>query len=158
MAPEFLRRRGRELMPRPIGSFFPSLREQMDRMSRMIDEFFGMEEFGPPVMWAPPIDISETDHQVIATVDLPGVKPEDIDVSVSEDTLTIRGEKQEEREEEGRYTHFRERRYGSFSRTVELPASVDSERVNATYRNGVLRIEMQKSAERARKKIPIKSE
>lgn len=158
MAPELTRRRGREMMPRPFTSLFPSIREQMDRMSRMFDELLGTEEMGTLAMWSPPLDIAETDDKVIVTADLPGIKPDNLDISVSENMLTMRGEKEEEREEEGRYSHFRERRYGSFSRSIELPSDVDSERVNATYRNGVLKIEMQKLPERARKKISVKSE
>ncbi|MEW6379492.1 MAG: Hsp20/alpha crystallin family protein [bacterium] len=158
MAPELARRRGREMMARPMSSLFPSIREQMDRISRMFDELFGMEEMGPMAMWSPPLDISETNDKVIVTADLPGIKPDNLEISVSENMLTMRGEKEEEREEEGKYSFCRERRYGSFSRSIELPTDVNSDKVNATYRNGVLKIEMQKLPERARKKIAVRSE
>lgn len=137
---------------------FPSLREQIDRMSRMFDEFFGLEEGMSSSIWAPPLDITETEDKVVATTELPGIRPEDRDISISDNMLAIRGEKKEERETAEEYAYCCERQYGEFRRSVELPSTVDSDRVNANYRNGVLRIEMQKSSEQKRKKIPIKAE
>jgi len=137
---------------------FPSLREQMDRMSRMFDEFFGLEEGMPSAIWAPPLDIMETEDKIVATTELPGINPDDLDISITDNVLTVKGEKKEEKQAEGGYAYCCERQYGEFRRSVELPSSVDSDKVNASYRNGVLRIEMQKSAEVKRKKIPIRTE
>jgi HSP20 family protein len=158
MARELTRRHGRELMSRPLSTMFPSLHEQVSRMSRMFEEFFGPEVEMPSGIWAPPLDISETEDRVVATTELPGVKPEDLDISISDNMLTIRGEKKEEKEISGGYSYCCERQYGEFRRSVELPTSVDSDKVNASYRNGVLRVEMQKSGEQKRKKISIKAE
>jgi len=158
MARELTRRRGRELMPKPLSTMFPSLRDQVDRMSRMFDEFFGSEEGMSSAIWAPPLDITETEDKVVATTELPGIRPEDLDISLSDNVLTIRGEKKETKQTEGEYAYCCERQYGEFRRSMELPSSVDSDKVNASYHNGVLRIEMQKSAELKRKKIPIKTE
>ncbi|MEW5805068.1 MAG: Hsp20/alpha crystallin family protein [bacterium] len=158
MARELSRRPGRELMARSLSSMFPPLREQMERMSRMVDEFFGPMEGMRSAMWSPSLDITETEDKVTATVELPGIRPEDMDISISDNILTIRGEKREERKAEEGYAYCCERQYGEFRRSVELPSSVNSERVNATYRNGILTIEMPKSEEMKRKKISIRAE
>jgi HSP20 family protein len=154
------RERGRELMMAAPRSLTPFFREQFDRMSRRFDEFFGREEAAHPMarMWGPPMDIKETEHKVMVSVDIPGLKPEDIDISTSENILTVKGEKREEKEEKGEHAYASERRYGAFHRSVELPCLIDPDKVDASYHNGVLRIEMQKIPEPHRRKIQVKSQ
>lgn len=149
-----LAKRGKALSPRTL---FPSLREEMDRMGRLFEEFFGQGELAPSAgaIWGPPMDITETEDKVRVMADLPGINPEELDISISDNILTVRGEKKEEREEQGEYPYSAERRYGSFSRSIDLPCSVDPNQVNANYHNGVLKIEMQKSPEIRRKKISV---
>lgn len=136
-------------------SILPALSEEIDRMGRMFNEFFGREEMTPMAMWGPPMDVSETEDKVIVKADLPGIDPHGLDISVTEDMLTVKGEKKEEKEEKGEYYYSSERKCGEFSRSVRLPSTVDQDKINATYNNGVLRVEMQKVAE-ARKKIEVK--
>jgi HSP20 family protein len=108
-------------------------------------------------LWTPSVDVSETPKEVIVKAELPGMDPKDIDVSVRGDILTLSGERKQETEEKGENFHRVERSYGSFSRSVKLPAEVDSGKVDATYKDGVLRITMPKTKEAATKKIQVKA-
>lgn len=106
----------------------------------------------------PAMDLSETDGAVEVKLDVPGMKPEDIDIQLSGNTLTIKGERKEEKEEKGRRFHRVERRAGGFTRTAVLPCDVKDEKVDATYHDGVLTISMQKSEPAKTKKIAVKSQ
>ena len=127
---------------------------EMAPMRRAMDRMF--DEVWTPTIWherrhAFPVDLSETDDAVVAKAALPGVNPEEVDVSVNDDFLTIKGEtKQEMKDEREQYLH-RELTYGAFSRTVQLPTSVDSEKATAEYEGGVLTITLPKlEGQRAR--------
>lgn len=126
----------------------------------MFDRFFkGGEssDFGmTAASWAPPLDLSETADKVTVKAEIPGMDPKEIDISIQGDTLIIKGEKKEEKEEKGKNYYRMERRYGSFSRVVDLPASVDTNRVTAECKNGVLEITMQKKEEVKPKQISVK--
>ncbi len=142
---------------------FPELRDATDRF---FEEFF--RHFGPPMArwhgpWdlttdmmgteRPRVDISESDKEIIVTAELPGVEKEDIDISVTDDRITIRGEKRSQEEEERGYYRF-ERSYGAFQRSFPIPCEVESDKVDASFKNGVLRMRMPKSQaakERTRK-------
>ena len=105
--------------------------------------------------WTLPVDIVETKDNVIVKVSAPGVKPEDMDISVIGDALTLKGElKSEERFEEGNYVR-KERRYGSFQRTLTLPTSVVADRANAEFENGVLTLTLPKADEAKPKSIKV---
>ena len=104
----------------------------------------------------PPLDVSETEENILVKVEVPGIEPKDIDISISGDTLTIKGEKKSEKEEKGRNYHFMERSCGSFSRSVGLPTSVKFEQVKAEYKKGILEITLPKSEKSKIKKIPVK--
>jgi HSP20 family protein len=88
--------------------------------------------------------------------ELPGIDPKEIDISIRGDMLTIRGERKKEEEKKGENYHRVERSYGSFSRCVRLPAEVDPNKVDAKYKDGILKIEMAKTKEAATKKIEVK--
>ena len=134
---------GRELEPRRDP--FNYLRSQIDRI--FDDAFSGHggwlgERNG---MFAPQLDVTENDKEVKVCAELPGIEPKDLDVKVTDDELTIRGEKHSERsadEKEGRY--WSERTYGSFERTIPLPTEVDGEKASSEFKNGVLRITLPK--------------
>lgn len=132
-----------------------SLREAMDRLfeeSFLPSTFFGLEA-SPAV--ALPIDMYETDDHLVVKATVPGVKPEDIEVTVTGDLLTIKGEfKSEEKTEKRNYLR-QERRYGSFCRQVSLPVGVDSNKAQATFENGVLTLELPKVAEAKAKSIKV---
>jgi HSP20 family protein len=97
--------------------------------------------------WRPLVDVVETKEQTLLKVEIPGVKPEDFAISIEKDTLTVKGERRQELEatEEG-YTRL-ERAYGTFQRSMILPPTVDADKVKATYRDGVLEIQLPKKEE-----------
>ena len=108
----------------------------------------------------PHVDVTETEKEIKITAELPGIDEKDIDVSVTRDTLTLKGEKKEEKEDNGKDYYRMERSYGSFSRTIPLPVEVDTEKILASYKKGILNIKIPKSAKamEGKKKIAIKAE
>ena len=107
--------------------------------------------------WAMPLDITENEDAFVVKASLPGMNPDDLEVMVNGDVLTIRGElKQEQETKEQRY-HLRERRFGAFGRSVALPAPVQSDQVEADYHNGVLTLTLPKREEVKPKRIQIKA-
>jgi HSP20 family protein len=108
-------------------------------------------------IFAPQLDVTETDKEVKVCAELPGIESKDLDVKVTDDELTIRGEKRSEREsgDGGRYCS--ERSFGSFERTIPLPTQVDGEKATSEFRNGVLRISLPKGegAKPRSHKIPV---
>ncbi len=94
--------------------------------------------------WLPPIDIKEKDEQIVLRADLPGMQMEDIHVRMQENTITIEGERKQEKEEKKGNTLRIERSYGKFSRSFTLPNVVDQDKIKATYQNGVLEIALPK--------------
>jgi HSP20 family protein len=130
-----------------------ALREELDEL---LSRFFGSGEEG----WfagrlAPALDLSETDAALEIRLDLPGLKPEGIDVHLSGGTLTVSGERVEETGEKDRTIHRSERRTGRFSRSVTLPCGVDEDAASAQYRDGVLIITLPKRAEERSRRIEI---
>lgn len=129
-------------------------------MDRLFDRFFDWRPslFGRgEARWMPSVDLSETSKEIIVKVEVPGMEPQDIQVSVTGNVLTIQGEKKYEKEEKDENIHRVERRYGSFYRTVQLPAEVESDKADATYKNGILKLRLPKTKEQAAKKIEIKA-
>jgi HSP20 family protein len=131
-----------------------AIREEMNDLRA---RFFGEADEG----WfagamAPLLDLSETETAVEVRMDLPGVTAKDIDIQISGNVLTVRGQRQEEKEEKGRAFHRVERSYGSFSRSVTLPCPVAESEVAAEYRDGVLTITLPKTEESKPHKIKVK--
>jgi HSP20 family protein len=102
-----------------------------------------------------PVDVLETGEEVIVKASLPGVKPEDIDISVHGDVLTIKGESKEEKEEKAQNWYRHERRYGAAMRQITLPNEVSAENAQATFENGVLRLTLPKSETAKPKTIKV---
>ncbi len=123
-------------------------------MDRFLDEFLGRPLAQVEATWVltPHVDLYETDDAIVLKATVPGVKPEDLQVSITGDVLTLRGEVREDAEEEGATYYLRERRYGTFSRSIRLPAPVVADEAEATFENGVLTLVLPK-AEEARPKI-----
>jgi HSP20 family protein len=142
---------GRRRERHPLATF----REEMDRL---FEDFFG-RPWGIEPFWREggrlSLDVAETEDEIVVTADLPGVDPKDIDITLSGDVLTIKGEKKEETEEKKRDYHRMERRYGSFSRSVALPPAADPEKVSASYKDGVLKVSLGKKAEAKAKSVKI---
>lgn len=129
---------------------------------RMQDPF-GMDSFLPGFPFfeenrlTPRVDIREGNRHITVKAEIPGVEKEDIDISVSGSRLHIKGEKKQEKEEKGGNYYRLESGYGFFSRSIELPAPVDPETVDAKYKRGVLTVKMKKTKETHSRKIPIQS-
>lgn len=160
-------------MPRStLPSLFGNDRDPFTALRKQFDDVFdnwtsgaGLPAvFNQPGGFAPRIDVSETDREVKVCAELPGLEEKDVEVKLTGNQLTIRGEKKSEHEEkeggekEGRYFHRVERSYGSFQRNVMLPFDVDAEKVEATFKNGVLTVMLPKptEAQQAAKKIEVK--
>jgi HSP20 family protein len=144
----------RDLVPRFEG-YWPVRRA----LESMLDDFFqgfpreGIVSELLETAGRPRIDMEETDEAYRLSAEMPGIDEKDIDVSVTGNILTIRGERREEKTEEREgHTICRERRYGTFERSISLPIEVDMDNISASYRNGVLHLEMPKS-EQAREKV-----
>lgn len=135
------------------GGVFDSLRREFNQL---FDRFWsGQLEPMQLSRWVPAVDISETDDAVLVQAEVPGLDPEDIDVSVADNVLTIKGEKKECREERGENYHRVERRYGTFSRSIQLPTEISVEKAEAVVRNGVLEIRLPKHEGAKAKRIKI---
>ena len=104
---------------------------------------------------SPKLDISETDNDVSVQLDLPGMKPEELDVQVQNNVLTVRGERFETTESNFRKYHRIERQIGMFSRSINLPCIVDDEKVKASYKNGVLSVSIPKCQEAREKRVSV---
>lgn len=103
-------------------------------------------------------DVYETNGDICVEMALPGIKPEDVAISVAGNTVSISGETQEEEKEERKNYYQRQLRYGSFSETIMLPTDVQSEKADATYRNGVIKVTLPKSEDKRGKQIKIRAE
>ncbi len=129
-------------------------------MDRLWDDYFGpgrralrpMEED-----WMPAVDISETGDKITVKAEVPGLEAKDIEIAMVGDTMTIKGEKKLEREEMEENYHTVERSYGSLTRAMKLPATVDADKVEASYKNGVLTVVLPKKEEVKPKAIEIKA-
>ncbi|MBT6158256.1 MAG: Hsp20/alpha crystallin family protein [Planctomycetaceae bacterium] len=153
-----------ELSPRPatgLGRFFDrdpfrSLQHQMDDlMASFSREWDGSHWLSTE--FHPSIDVSETDDAIEIRVDLPGIKPEEVDVEVRGNLLQITGERKEEREEKGKTWHRTERHVGKFARTMTLPCDVQDNEVEAECCEGVLRITLPKAEQARTHKIPVRA-
>jgi len=150
---------------RPTGlepTSLATLADFRNEMNRLFEGFFSrplpaMTWFDTvePGQWLPTVDMSENERQIHVRVELPGIDPKDVDVSVSEDRLVISGEKTSETDASGAGWTHRESRCGSFTRAIPLPDTVDPAKVTARYDKGVLTVELQKSSASTARKIPV---
>jgi HSP20 family protein len=136
-----------------------SLREAMNNL---LEESFVRPRpgvSGPGMASSLALDVKETPEKFVVTASVPGVPESDIDISILGDTLRIRGQRKEETEEtgEGGRWLLRERRFGSFERTVSLPMSVESDNATASFKDGVLTIELPKAEAARPRNIPVKA-
>jgi HSP20 family protein len=140
-----LRRRGPEV---------PDIFEGFENMFKRMWESTMLPDLTTDVErnWVPRLDVSETDKEIEVSADLPGLDKKDIDISLENDILVIKGERKEEFRETDKHVHRMERRYGSFYRSLRLPVDVKSDAIEASFKNGVLKITLPKTEE-ARKKI-----
>jgi HSP20 family protein len=126
-------------------------------MDRLLERFFGEPSGSERAvgMWTPRTDVAETKDSVTIKAELPGLEAKDVEVAISGDVLTIKGEKKQEKEEKDEHRHLVERSYGAFSRMVRLPAPVAADKIKATFKNGVLTVTLPKTEEAKQKAIPV---
>ena len=140
---------------------FDPFRNFEERMRRFFGEGFdpfnkSAEESWSLATWSPTCDIYETDNEIVVKAELPEVKKEDVNVSIENNILTIRGERNLSEETKRENYHRLERSYGEFSRSFTLPSFVDGGKVNAEFKDGMLRVTMPKREEAKPKQIEIK--
>lgn len=138
--------------------------DQFDRMfDRMLARFFrdfdwAIEEDGLwHRQWLPPMEISETPDAYIVSVELPGVKAEDIEVTLQDDVLTIKSKRERSKEQKDEVVHLVERSYGEFARSLCIPADVKVDAIEASYKDGVLEIRLPKEETRKPRRIEVKA-
>ena len=137
----------------PIRSSFTPQTE----LSRLVDDFLGRRfEADGPTAWLPVVDIEETPEAYLVRAELPGMRLEDIKITVADNALSIRGEKRREEEKNGTTYHRVERVYGSFERSFSLSHAVAADKIEATYRDGVLEVSIPKAEEAKAREIQIK--
>lgn len=144
-----------DLMPWKPSGELTSLRREMDNLW---NRFFG-ETVLPRFVseeWLPSVDISETKDKLMVRAELPGMDAEDINVTISGDILTIKGEKKQEKEREDEHYYCSESYSGSFQRTIRLPVNIKTDKVDATFEKGILQIALPKTEEAKKKEVKIK--
>jgi HSP20 family protein len=144
-----------ELSPwKPFGELSP-FRKEMDRLwNRFLGETPFARTFNE--MWSPSVDISETKDDFVVKAELPGLEAKDVNVSISGNVLTIKGEKKAEEEEKDEHYHRVERYSGSFQRVFQLPSGVKADKVEANFDKGVLKVTLPKVEEAKKKEIEVK--
>lgn len=144
--------------PAPVYKPFPAFRSLQDEVNKIFEEFRHGFHFAPGALEnfeklekfggvQTKVDVKETDKAVIVTAELPGVELNDIEVTLKNDGLVISGEKKFEKEEKDKGYYRMERSYGSFYRTVPFPCAINRDEVNASYKDGLLKVTMPKTAE-----------
>jgi HSP20 family protein len=136
---------------------FRNVTDIQSEVNRLFDSFFGRPTSAPvggERMWAPVVDMYETKDDLVLTFEVPGVREKEVALSITGDLLSVNGERKFAQESEGHY-HRLERVYGKFERRVQLPMPVQSSKVKATYRDGVLEVRLPKAEEVKPKEIKI---
>ena len=134
------------------------MRREMDRLWESVFEGRSHRKAEDSAQWLPSLDVAETKNDIVVKVEIPGIDPKEIDISLANDVLTIKGEKKQEREKKEENYHVVERSYGSFTRSLRLPGEVQSDKITASYKNGILKATFPKSEEAKKKEIKIKVE
>ncbi|MBF0524492.1 MAG: Hsp20/alpha crystallin family protein [Deltaproteobacteria bacterium] len=138
-------------------------RDELDTFRRevngMFDRFFGGFEVAPfeKRNFVPTLDLSENEKEYVVKMELAGIEAKDIDICLLNDVLTIKGEKKEEKEEKGETFHRVERSCGIFSRSIRLPGVVKEKEINASFKDGLLKVSLPKSEAAITKKIEVKT-
>ena len=140
---------------------FRDLQAVQERLNRVFDEAFrgvprgGDDEWALGGSWAPSVDIFEHEGSLVLRAELPGIEPKDVDVHVENNVLTLRGERKFESEVKREKYHRVERAYGTFSRSFTLPNVVDTEKIKADYKDGVLQVTLPQREEAKPKQIQV---
>ncbi|MBS3818208.1 Hsp20/alpha crystallin family protein [bacterium] len=137
---------------------FRDLMTLKDRMDRIFEDTFrtqGEEKELMPSTWSPSVDIFEDESNVVLSIELPGIEEKNIDVNIEDNALTVKGERNIEKEDKKENYHRIERAYGSFYRSFSIPNYVDVDKIEAQHENGVLKITMPKKAESKPRKVKV---
>lgn len=163
----------KKLLPERYGKEWLSKRNELEgplvsfqrEINRMFDDFFdgislSPSRVGRESFFVPRVNVSESDKEITVSAELPGVDEKDVEVTLDRGLLTIRGEKKEEKEEQGKGYYYAERSSGSFHREIPVPEGLDEKNVKASFNKGVLKvvIPLLPEASSGRKSIPIKTE
>jgi HSP20 family protein len=134
--------------------------QEMLNLRRTVDRLFDNvgtdHDWAQPTAWGLAMDVVENKDDFIVKASVPGINPEDLDISYSDDTLTIKGEVKSDNEVKENQYHLRERRYGAFSRSISLPTKINGDAIEASYQNGVVSLRLPKTEQVKPKRIPIK--
>jgi HSP20 family protein len=130
----------------------------MHRLQQQLNRFLTLGSISTAAHEFPPINVWTSEEGAIVRTEIAGVNPEDVDISLVNDTLTIKGERRPDSMEEGETCHRQERGFGQFARTVKLPFSVEPDAVQADFRDGVLRIDLPRAAVEKPRKISVRCE
>ena len=139
---------------------FREMRSLQDEVNRLFTSSFSRGNSESDLMrgaWSPQVDIFENKNEIVLEAELAGMKPEDVEISIENNVLTIHGERKFEKKDESDNFHRVERSYGSFTRSFTLPPTVQSEDANAQFENGVLRLTLAKREEAKPRRIEIKA-
>jgi HSP20 family protein len=136
----------------PGRSFAPS----RDLFDRFFDDWDLPALFSEKDEWSPAFDIAENDKEFVVSAELPGIDIKDVEISISDGILSVKGEKKHEKEDKGEGYHRIERRYGSFHRSFRIPGKLESDKVDASYKDGILKVLLPKAEGTETKKIEIK--
>jgi HSP20 family protein len=139
----------------PGRDLFREMREEMDDVLSRLSSRWGTDWLSEP-RFVPSLDLSETDDALEVRMDVPGIKPDEVEIEVSGNTLRVSGERKEEKEEKGRTFHRVERSRGAFLRSITLPCAVREDKVQAEQHDGVLTITLPKCEEAKTHKIKVK--
>ncbi len=131
-------------------------RDIFDRFDRLFEDFELPSLFEEKEAWVPAFDVIEKEKEYVVTAEVPGIDPKDIDITISNGILTIKGEKKREQESKDENYYYMERQYGTFQRSFRLPDEVKTDEVDAKYKNGVLTLVLPKAHVGNVKKIEIK--
>jgi len=129
-----------------------------EKMNRLFEDYYPARTEEKDIVagsWAPSVDIYETENELVLTAELPGIKEDDIEIKLEDNTLTIKGDRNFEKETKEENYHRIERSYGSFFRSFTLPAYIDQEKIEAQHENGILKIAMPKKHESKPRKVRV---
>jgi HSP20 family protein len=142
------------LVPWKTSRELTSMRREMERLW---DRFFSETPLTNPFLedWQPKADITQTKDAIVVKAELPGVEPKDLEVTISGDILTIKGEKEKEEEKKDEKYHYTERYRGSFERSFRIPAEIQEDKIEASFDKGILTVTLAKTAEAKTKEIKV---
>lgn len=145
---------------RELAAFPTDILNMQREVNKMFNSFFRgdtQDDGGMiPSVWTPAVDVAEHENQYVVKVELPGVTKDDVKITIQENVLTIRGEKKQETETKDSNFHRVERSYGSFQRSFSLPTHVKNEKIEASYKDGILTVTLPKAEEAKPKQIEVK--